>query len=74
MSGPVPIQSECIACYHCGLPSQPVFATEINGELQNFCCAGCAAVAGSIQQSGLEIFINIEINCLWRPPTSKLRI
>lgn len=40
-------------CYHCGLPAVPAFTTEIQGELQDFCCGGCAAVSGFIQQSGL---------------------
>ena len=56
MSDPVPIQSARAICYHCGLPSRPGFAADINGELQDFCCAGCAAVAGFIQQSGLGNF------------------
>ena len=56
MNEHVPVQAARIACYHCGLPAQPAFAAEINGELQDFCCVGCAAVAGFIQQSGLGNF------------------
>lgn len=42
------------ACYHCGetLPPGPVLL-EIEGDLQGFCCHGCAAAAQWIRQSDL---------------------
>ncbi len=43
------------ACYHCGLPVPPGtnFQIEIEGHLQQMCCAGCQAVAQAIVANGL---------------------
>ena len=44
------------ACYHCGLPAEPSFSANINGETQAFCCLGCQLVAQTIVAGGLQQF------------------
>lgn len=46
------------ACYHCGLPNPKSgnFNLEIKGEIREFCCPGCLAVASTIEQCGLDSF------------------
>lgn len=44
-----------LSCFHCQLPIPPdsQFFAEIAGESQQFCCAGCQAVAQTIMAQGL---------------------
>ncbi len=46
------------ACFHCGLPVPAGFDTsvEIDGKPRAMCCHGCAAVAQSIVNSGMQDF------------------
>lgn len=45
-------------CYHCGLevPPDNDFALIIDGVRRAMCCPGCAAVASTIMQNGLQRF------------------
>ena len=44
-------------CFHCGEPASDArFATVIDGEPRPMCCAGCAAVARTIADSGLGAY------------------
>ncbi len=43
-------------CYHCGLPSDVLFAASVQGIARSFCCIGCQAVALAISESGLADF------------------
>ena len=42
-------------CFHCGLPvpAGASFRVEIDGQMREMCCTGCAAVASLIAGSGL---------------------
>ncbi len=46
------------SCYHCGLVIKPdaLQQVEINGQLEDFCCSGCAVVCQTIHESGLDGF------------------
>jgi Cu2+-exporting ATPase len=46
------------SCYHCGLevPPDNDFALVIDGVRRAMCCPGCAAVASTIMQNGLQRF------------------
>lgn len=44
------------ACYHCGLPADSNFQSDIQGESRLFCCLGCVAVAQAIESGGLADF------------------
>ena len=46
---------QTLACFHCGLPVlQPGrWLTRVDGETREMCCAGCQAVAQSIEAAGL---------------------
>ena len=46
------------SCYHCGLdvPLNSDFSLNIEGIRRAMCCPGCAAVAGTIFQNGLQSF------------------
>lgn len=50
--------SDAGACYHCGLPliAGHIFSRESGGEIQQFCCPACRAVASTIFASGLGNF------------------
>ncbi|MGB5705663.1 MAG: heavy metal translocating P-type ATPase [Arenicellales bacterium] len=50
-----------ISCYHCGLPvSIPgKFVAQANQSNQEFCCAGCLAVASLIQDGGLNRYYDL---------------
>lgn len=51
-------------CYHCALPlpaGQP-FHCELNGELRQFCCPACMAVASTIVGAGLGSFYQYQTN------------
>ena len=44
-------------CFHCGEPtSETRFSTVIEGKPRQMCCAGCAAVARTIADSGLAAY------------------
>ncbi|NOQ93691.1 MAG: heavy metal translocating P-type ATPase [Methylophaga sp.] len=47
-----------IHCYHCSLPVEEKgsFATDIAGELHEFCCFSCQTVCLTIHDAGLESF------------------
>ena len=46
------------SCYHCGLdvPMNSDFSLNIEGIRRAMCCPGCAAVAGTIFENGLQSF------------------
>jgi Cu2+-exporting ATPase len=45
-------------CYHCASPNPPAvrFRAPVNGAERDFCCAGCLAVARTIDGAGLGAF------------------
>ena len=45
-------------CYHCALPVPPGsrFTATVLGEIREFCCPGCQAVAEAIVAGGLESY------------------
>ncbi len=45
-------------CFHCGLPNPPSedYSSKVLGEVQNFCCAGCLAIAETLTANGLTDF------------------
>jgi len=51
-------EHKSIGCYHCDLPvAVPnLFTASINGELRQFCCAGCEGIATLISGQGLSEF------------------
>lgn len=52
------VQSNSVACFHCGLPtaSGEQFCAEFDGQQRSFCCPACRAVATTIIDSGLSSF------------------
>lgn len=60
------------ACYHCGLsnPKNGNFKLEIKGEIREFCCPGCQAVAGTIEQCGLDSFYRFRSSSPPRPEST----
>ncbi len=50
--------SDRAGCFHCGLPNpEPSrFRAAISGVERHFCCGGCAAVARTIHDAGLDAF------------------
>lgn len=44
------------SCFHCGLPAHEQYSATVDGELRNFCCVGCQAVAMAIVEGGLGDF------------------
>ncbi|MGB0722092.1 MAG: heavy metal translocating P-type ATPase [Gammaproteobacteria bacterium] len=45
-------------CFHCGLPLDPSYTGDllILGQVREFCCPGCRAVAEAITDAGMEEF------------------
>jgi len=45
-------------CYHCGgeLPLNTPYSVNLKGQLRQFCCAGCMAIAQTIHGQGLDAF------------------
>lgn len=48
-------------CFHCGLPvpASESVRQSLEGQTRNFCCPGCAAVAGAIYDAGLDNYYNL---------------
>ena len=58
-------------CYHCGLEIKPgtLQQLQINEQLEDFCCSGCALVCQTIHESGLDGFYQrVRQNELAPPP------
>ena len=45
-----------IACFHCGEPSNAQWRRVVAGSERVFCCAGCVAIAQTIDAAGLAPF------------------
>ncbi|MGI9295698.1 MAG: heavy metal translocating P-type ATPase metal-binding domain-containing protein, partial [Pseudomonadales bacterium] len=56
-------------CYHCGLQNQAGVAcsAQVAGEVRQFCCPACKAVASLIEAGGLSAFYKHQVPSL-QPP------
>ena len=59
--------TEC--CYHCGedVPSGVAFTLPMAGEIRQFCCAGCQAVAQCIADAGLNDYYRLRTERAAKP-------
>ncbi len=55
------VSSLNLDCFHCGLsvPAAESVRQTLNGQVENFCCPGCAAVAAAIHQAGLDNYYTL---------------
>lgn len=52
-----PVESQALACFHCGLPVPGGhWRAPVLGEPRDFCCGGCLAAAQAISGAGLEAY------------------
>ena len=60
------------ACFHCGLPIPPGqrWLANVLGEIRDFCCGGCRAVAEAISSGGLDDYYRLRTGTA---PTATLR-
>ena len=59
------------ACFHCALPVPPGnrFNAVVLGEIREFCCPGCKAVAQAIVEGGLESYYSHRSEASTNPQT-----
>ncbi|HEX5133897.1 MAG TPA: heavy metal translocating P-type ATPase metal-binding domain-containing protein, partial [Thermoanaerobaculia bacterium] len=57
------------SCFHCGLPLPvgPRWRAAVLGEVRDFCCGGCRAVAEAISRGGLDDYYRLRTA---NPPTA----
>jgi hypothetical protein len=60
VSSPAPSQP-APACFHCGLPvpAGQRWLASVLGEIRDFCCGGCRAVAEAISRGGLDDYYRL---------------
>ncbi|WP_370979090.1 heavy metal translocating P-type ATPase [Agaribacterium sp. ZY112] len=47
------MSADSVSCFHCGLPADKAFSSELNGAKRHFCCPACQAVSEAIVHGGL---------------------
>ncbi len=59
-------------CYHCNSALLPEnsFSEVLGGQLRNFCCAGCLAIAKTIHGEGLDMFYTRRIQANEKPASN----
>jgi len=73
---PAASQADAASCFHCGLPIPPGSRYEavVLGETRPMCCPGCAAVAESIAEAGMEDYYRHRTEPAARPEDDLTRI